>query len=364
MDCYQRLQSMNTYIDGAKTLTDLIPMLRHIELDMLKEVLKDNINNTTAHPLMDNSKLFYSSLSIETLMPMDILDNIVSFHNISQNKLISKTFHKCYKRNKRRELKAREVQIQSQLKTNEGSKTWVVHPTRSVLTTNEINLKQNGPINSLHEALAIAQDGDKILMHDGVYSHEQNKVLDSEHSVQIIGCGKNVQISNCCLFKIRNDIYFKNIHIETCGDGLEVFGDCTLFMENCHIQPRNGIGIYLYYSASLCITNCNIQSDFPINISAAAKIVQITGCTFSRCGGDKRYPCINVIRQCTAELKIIDNLFINNKGVPIGSTLDTMSNRYCPNVIFKYNRSGLRNDNDKDLLSHFCDSGFKVVRLI
>eukprot|EP01083_Nonionella_stella_P207110 752682_1 len=94
------------------------------------------------------SNLFCSSLSIEKILPTDIVGHITSFDNMSQIQAVSKTFKKCYHQNQKNQIQKREMHIASRLNIDakDITTTYVVDPNRTELNDNEKRLKYHGQI--------------------------------------------------------------------------------------------------------------------------------------------------------------------------------------------------------------------------
>merc|ERR1712154_101852 len=76
--------------------------------------------------------------------------------------------------------------------------TWIIHPTRTYLSDEEMDKGFKGPINDFMQALngQHAQFGDKLLVY-GQYEYDgaNNHGLIINRDVQIIGVGDDVQIT-------------------------------------------------------------------------------------------------------------------------------------------------------------------------
>eukprot|EP01083_Nonionella_stella_P312958 1121224_1 len=186
-----------TQINEAKSIYDLIPMLRTIELTAIQDILTQNVKKMDA---TQTSSLFCSSLSIEKILPIDIIEHITTFQAVS--KAVSKTFNKCYQQSQKREIKKREKYIASKLNIDDKNTatTYVVDPIRTKLNENEQRLKYHGPWHDLSQVIEVASNGDTILMGNGTYgsydgeeeTHLINRTLNIDKCLRIIGTGDNV----------------------------------------------------------------------------------------------------------------------------------------------------------------------------
>eukprot|EP01083_Nonionella_stella_P278127 945704_1 len=196
-------------------------------------------------------------------------------------------------------------------------------------------------MSDLLDAINIASNGDTILIHHG-------DVMDSlsiDKCLHIIGIGDNVLIQCDEWIGVDNHVYFKDIKFKiNCihnDPGIYVSPGCALFMEHCIVDFALE-GIYTGENCIVNLNNCKLNggddSIGAIAIREKVKSMSITQCIFRGCG---RSDCIsadtneNVIG---ARLTLIDNLFVNNSGKPIGCWGRSVPRIYHTNVVFEENR--------------------------
>eukprot|EP01083_Nonionella_stella_P280278 953446_1 len=310
-------------INQAQSLFDLIPMLHVIGLSTIQDILTQKVKQMD---VTDISNLFCASLSIEKILPIDVIGHITSFHNMSQIKSVSRTFNKCYQQNRKREIQKREKHIASTTRTH------VVDSTRTELNENENRLKYNGPFRDLFDAVQIANDGDTILVYEGTYGYydedvdweeEPKSLLNIKNRLHIIGMADNVLIQYNHI-TVRKHVYLKNIKIKICS-GINVTSECELFMQDCNVDFPSCTAIDCSSNCVIDINDCNFYGGKnalgAIYIDAKVKSVSITHCVINGCGSIDGEPCIctNTCGDLSdVYLKLIDNLFVNNHGLPIG----------------------------------------------
>eukprot|EP01083_Nonionella_stella_P048527 129651_1 len=345
-------------INEAKSIYDLIPMLHVIGLSTIQDILTQKVKQMD---VTDISNLFLSSLSIEKVLPLDVIGHITSFQNMSQIKCVSRTFNKCYQQNRKREIQKREKHIASTLHNddNRTTTTHVVDPTRTELNDNEKRLKYNGPLNDLSNAVKMANDGDTILIHNGTYGYydeegdwEENPMclLNVDKAIQIVGIGDNVVIQYTRI-EIGKHVYLKNIKIKICS-GINVTSECELFMQDCNVDFPSCTAIDCSSNCVIDINDCNFYGGKnalgAIYIDAKVKSVSITHCVINGCGSIDGEPCIctNTCGDLSdVYLKLIDNLFVNNHGLPIGYIHSDMPYIHYQNKVrFEGNRMKRRRD--------------------
>eukprot|EP01083_Nonionella_stella_P252323 869514_1 len=128
---------------------------------------------------------------------------------------------------------------------------------------------------------------------------------------------------------INNRIYFKDIKIKVCGP-MNVFSECMLFMDHCNVDFDEQC-ILPYPNSVIDVNNCSFNggecSYAAISIGDDASgglSIICTQCVFKGCGNLQGTPCISLDHSSTNDLtdgsfKLVNNLFINNCGLPIGS---------------------------------------------
>eukprot|EP01084_Bolivina_argentea_P085858 155185_1 len=156
-------------IDTAISINELMPILQFMELETIKNVMKSQLETIVSNEI---SNIFYKSLSIENILPLDIIQHITSFNNLRNIKSVSKTFNKCYEKNKN--IKSQQIEkeflCKMNMNKNENNNTWIVDKNRTKLNEKEIKSKYKGPINNLSDAINNTNSGDKILVYNGKYS--------------------------------------------------------------------------------------------------------------------------------------------------------------------------------------------------
>eukprot|EP01084_Bolivina_argentea_P048166 88755_1 len=225
------------HIDQATSINDVAQMLQFIELQTVKDTLKQQIETISSTEI---SNIFYASLSIESILPFDLIQHITSFNNLSNIKSVSETFNKCYQKNRNIQSKQRAAQCLSQIQINETHNTWIVDQLRTKLNNKELSLKCKGPLNQVEDAIKSADTGDVILIYNGSYVEGKNDdsddfdIINIDKCLQIIGCGDNVLIN--WLAHISSNVCFKNIKFKTPNDyDIQTKAGGFLIMENCDI---------------------------------------------------------------------------------------------------------------------------------
>eukprot|EP01083_Nonionella_stella_P008072 23283_1 len=308
-----------------------------------------NLDTNTAHDIK------YKYFRITDILPDDIMQYIVSFTDSLDIKYINKAFNTGYNKNKALELKQIESIIDEQsftpiVKYEEHHKTWIIHPTRTQLNSQEIEDGYKGPINLLKQLVGRVRSGDKLLFYDGNYVETEDGELDLvlAHNLQIIGVGNNVFIKGRQKhgqIEVRDNVYFRNIKVEFAGFWIN---DGALSMEDCIImcrQPSSPLCSSQFdvwtgcFNAKHCVFygNDDIQIHVPYGpylLSVNSHImINVIGCTFMH----HKNTCIrffdvededhteyedvgsdyNFCGNICVEFVAVGNIFKDNLGYPI-----------------------------------------------
>eukprot|EP01083_Nonionella_stella_P250158 864271_1 len=314
------------HVRNAQSINEILPLLRLIPLEAIQHSISEIIRG-----LDTNSANALSSkcLSITNVLHDDMIQHILSFSDSLCMKYINKAFYSSYNKNRALELKQRQYIIDKhELKpVVKHIQTWIVHPTRTHLTSEEIANGYKGPLTGLKDLIRI-QSGDRLLFCDGRYIESDEYEFDSikNRDLQLIGIGDNVflQTNNLQELKICNNLYFKNLKIKM-DDTLEIYSTGSVSMQDCEITI-GALDIVIRDGGTFNATNCVFDGNepsevYPIDIYDGAN-VNIVGCTFTN--HERTCIWINGINWgrdneniSGISFKCIVNIFKNNFGYPV-----------------------------------------------
>eukprot|EP01083_Nonionella_stella_P107558 311659_1 len=314
------------HICNAQTINGILPLLRLIPFQAIQESVLEVIRDLDTNTAND---IGYKCLSMTDILPDDLIQYIVSFTDSLQMKYVSKPFNACYHKNKAVELKQRQRAIDKQELTykpnyQQHNTTWVIHPTRTHLTSEEIANGYEGPMNELKELVENVKKGDKLLFYDGNYVETERAELNvlKKSDVQVIGMGSNVKIK---IYETSDDmrshnLYLKNIKLEMRDDF--VVQSSTMTMEDCEIMMMNGSRILIFsgiFNARNCVFRVSDDFDDPLStILTFGGKVNIIGCTFSQF----KRTCVTLSAFAVVAVRCIGNMFKDNLEYPIAKDRD------------------------------------------
>eukprot|EP01083_Nonionella_stella_P118320 353199_1 len=204
-------ESMDSF--NIQPLLNMIPF-SEIQTFMARQIRKLNANTIR--------EAYFNTLSMNETLPTDLVANILSFHPFPHNTAINQTckmWNKCSAQIKANQNKERMEEVDKyHLDYHEKvNNTWIVDGNRTQLTNDEIESGFQGPISNIHTAVELCESGDKLLVYDGVYDEH---ALDIDKSIQIIGVGDNVFLTNSAADHSMNRMYslsFRNNSISYVG---------------------------------------------------------------------------------------------------------------------------------------------------
>eukprot|EP01083_Nonionella_stella_P163049 535798_1 len=341
-----RLDSIISYVEQAITLSDLDTLVSHIPLTALQTFVMHHVRNSS-NEFID--RLYHNALPIDTILPHDLIQNILSFDSLSiAQRAVSQSFKALSDKNLSMELKQRNEIIQDpQFQFNMDFQTgtrWVVDTNKRYLNNEQLALGYKGPFD-LQKALQQSQSKDVLLISPGEYTIHCEELFVMDKDLSLIGIGDDVvlklepDIANESYEMHKSQLFFKNIRVEACGSDpviVDIVGH--LWIEQCSIS-------------AFCIGSCGDMCSLhvkdscfdgkqlgyrAIDISPSlvrdSRTLEIVGCTFTGwgCLGQMESPCIELfcgweiyecdskqLAQVQGSIMIVGNIFVNNKGRPV-----------------------------------------------
>eukprot|EP01083_Nonionella_stella_P178098 628125_1 len=329
----------NTVIDHIECAVSIdsisiIQLLHVIPFSEIQTFMKQQIRKCNADTVR---QAYFNALSINETLPTDLMSNILSFHPFPHNTAINQTckmWNKCSAQIKANQNKKRMEEVDAyHLNYNQTvNNTWIVDEHRTQLTNDETNSSFQGPISDIRTAIERCESGDKLLVYDGVYDEH---ALDIDKSIQIIGVGDNVFLTNSAADHSMNRMYslsFRNNSISYVENITFAIGSAwTEHMDDGHINIQtnakvivnkctfeHGIcGLSCGSGGSLDAKSCNFTNcDFGIYVEHNASNVHVIGCVFDECGSCGYETTSSVVikrrKVFDKQIKCIGNIFRNN----------------------------------------------------
>ena len=313
-------------IENVSSLSELITIIKcmsnHIDLNHLKNVLKDTVIHAKSS---DTTRMYYSMMNIETLLPIDIIQHIESFNNTPCIKFVSKKFKKCFDLNESQQLRQRESLIKTELNVTEENKIWHIN---------------DGDSYTLETAIQESNHGDTILINNGTYELEGNDNIFSNKCLKIIG-NENVEIQFYIIEKsfmpldywefCNSKIYFKNLRLSLLSS-LKITKNSSLWIENCEVRS-NDLGICIDETGNLLsVTNSVFpaSTDYShiwIGNGVQQRTISIVNCEFHD-NNERMESMIELSHSGHSDsLKIVGNCFKTVDGYPFGKIPDDSNER-------------------------------------
>lgn len=303
------MEEINNHIDSATKLQDLLSIYIHsIPMQMIKDFCKKTITNDDNN--INIKSIHWKIISIERILPQDIIQYIISFHllDLQSIKCVSRKWNLLSRKNEKLHyIKLLKKTDQSFVTYDETKNTtYIIRHPKSNLTSIEKDMGfKKFPTNSADDStitfhISKYLNGDRFIIFPG--SYECIKQFNFNKDLSIIGIpsvGKEFPV-----------IFWK-IPITT--NGAIQIKDCKLTIEKCKIQCMNSI-INVNKNASLMITHSAIYSGGPyhsaIKVKENARKIIINQNTIN----DYKH-CIefniNSNKQLTTQIICKNNIFNN-----------------------------------------------------
>eukprot|EP01083_Nonionella_stella_P121627 365507_1 len=347
-----RLQKSVSFANGVE---DLVPILRTLALDDLKQYIQHKLKSLDMSALAYS---YYNASNIEQILGDDVMQHMLSFTGLYHAKGVSKSWKQYCDKNEALQI----LRIhQLNLSFPNGKKvrnTWLVHKHRTTLHPKEIELGYKSPLSSLLCAMGEAESGDRILIHKGEYELKGNKTPYRKNSLEIV---KNLMIigveDDVTLWRHESieddfpeygmsiwcyaDVYFENMKIEFMSiyheGSISNDAEGALWMNRVrHTGWRDTAAISMVGDASLRLTDCEFDGHkTAIEISIGAKDIHVERCLFR----GMNHSCIEIYHRYDFDtvppvsFKCIGNVFQDNYG-------------YTTSFVCKHDTDGNHNDSD------------------
>eukprot|EP01084_Bolivina_argentea_P174586 302394_1 len=282
-------QELQTFVNCANSIDDLLPILYNMNLNVIKTTINQQFNHESDTNLR---KTYYDLMSLEKILSQDVLQHILSFSGFHIEKRVNKKWKYLSEINEKHHLQKIYNSFTPNTKQN---KIFIVDKHRNKRNSIEIDLGFDKLTNDINKALKRCKKGDKILIHDGLHDIQYDSIQDDIH---LIGVGHNVVFHVKNGFSIRGfpccKVYMENIQFTfTNSDSndnetaMYVQSSSNLTMKNCSFKfPKQVMsGIRVMNASILMLSECYINGGAKgVEISPIARGVHISNCVFENCG--------------------------------------------------------------------------------
>eukprot|EP00485_Elphidium_margaritaceum_P003312 CAMPEP_0202693298 /NCGR_PEP_ID=MMETSP1385-20130828/7446_1 /ASSEMBLY_ACC=CAM_ASM_000861 /TAXON_ID=933848 /ORGANISM="Elphidium margaritaceum" /LENGTH=372 /DNA_ID=CAMNT_0049348957 /DNA_START=31 /DNA_END=1149 /DNA_ORIENTATION=- len=321
----ERIQS---FVDGVEDVRELYALMTFIPLDSIQDFVRNEIETFTS---ITSKSAYYGSLPIDDMLSPQVVQLLLSFNQSQHSQaLVSKSWHMLCGRNQ--VIHLRHIYgciLKNKYVAFDASKnrSIVVHAKRKVLYAMEQQQGFIGPM-TMATATRLCQSGDRLLMHDGEYEFDYEK-LQTKTDISLIGVGKNVlclRQRNC--YHPGRRIYVENIEFPSARHCFT--GPQQLVLKKCRFKS-SALNISGNGDINETIVDECIFSDVThtaILIEAIATKVHLLNNEFIRCATmtlpDEMLGVVLVSGdierepdwQSTLQLKCTGNLFVDCNNCP------------------------------------------------
>ncbi len=302
-------------IENVESIDQTDALLKAVPLASKKQFLQQFVKTCGSKQV---HHLYHQTASIESFLPSDILQLIVSFNDFHSVEYLNKSFRKLVLNQKKQNARAQQLSLDYLCRIKiPQEETYNIVPVTWIINDSE----------SLEGAIEHAAAGDMIKVNGGDYGMNDNDLWIDKH-LKIIGVGPNVYFRFSGI-NIDSFVYFENINFIVRGwvsIGLEnqsvlSVNGCTFDYENnaIHIRPECNVTIrnskFKGYDNSMWAIGINYFYDE----SESYTKVSIIDCLFTNCGGSVGYPSIsmNMSNRNIKIDKFHGNRFIQSHGWPL-----------------------------------------------
>lgn len=282
----QHKNALHHRVEDITKLSELLPLLEHIDIDHLKDFTDREIKNFSS----DRARsAYYHSLSISAFFPDDIQQHILSFRHCNQNRTVCLKWNELNFLNEINMIRSQLVYLTQTRILLPRTPVWMMHKHRDHLLDIELDHGLNGMLCSMDEVIKYCDDGDQVIVYDDSDLFEwvdHNNVEEDEEnsfwtrSVHLIGCNEASLIIMSYTLLIMDNVSVKLTELTIkLRYWIQVFG--KLELRDCKI--RND-WIDVKSAGSLIVSDCIFEGNAGIRVSRVANAVTIKQSTFVQQG--------------------------------------------------------------------------------
>ena len=339
----------------------LLPILQCLPLSVIKTFVQGQMEAASESTLRS---LYFKGLSIDKILPGDVMQHILSYDGLYHAKTVSKKWKLLSDKNEAKYLRKIYQSTIVPPSQNQAGSTFIVHPTRTRKHPFEKSLGYKGPMD-IKQALDRCDDGDRLLIHDGKYWKLFDDKLYIKKSIRLIGLGKKAFFKTLChgfdsWFQVgyTHSIERKTVSIENISFGSEPpkpIEEKSLPSPEYSQSPIFG-PISPTYSPPTYSPPSPMYSERPrtrcILITGSECNVSIKNCRFCN------FPGIAIGNQSTSRLNVTDCVF---EDIPCGVCISFGKDTTISNCLFKHCGRIDQREAYHSIVSHLVDSNMNCI---
>ena len=231
-------------IEFITHLTDISFIFKAIQ-SIISVHQKSMLIDFIKHTSIENQRhIYYAIMPITLILPIDVIQFIISFNNVKDTILINELFYSLTIKNENK-------YYTTIYKTIEDKPyyrmTHIVNNNRKLLHPIEISRGYVGPYRDFKQVIISCEHNDRILIHKGTYYVEDSLTISK--NVEIIGLfikDYNYDATNVEIYFERhltislNIVIFKNLSIMSFDDyAMIIINNASVIMDNCQFHCTN-----------------------------------------------------------------------------------------------------------------------------
>ena len=289
MDSSPFTSALYELTDEKSTASDLSVFCQFLQLSDLRIFIQQQIDNMSVSAAR---MAYYRLLSINRVLPNDVVQHILSFGHCNQNRDVCKQWNCLNIQNEKNMLQKmyRSMMERYPKSFAPDSNTWVMYPGRPSLHPIEIEMGLKGPLAPEMVNDDVMKPGDRVLVHDGKYIFESH-LTSSKMLVHFIGLSpwsRERTVITLGRATYCEQYLFDNLCVHmSCRDiGMEI--NQKLMIQNCTIKLKRSLDVE--QGGSLKMKDCHLILDRDpmgyhsggdaIHVVPSANEVNISGTTF------------------------------------------------------------------------------------
>ena len=329
MDRSAFTSALHELTDERSTASDLSVFCQVVQLSNLRAFIQQQIDNMSVSTAR---AAYYRLLSINRVLPVDLVQHILSFGHCNQNRTVCKQWNCLNIQNEKNMLQTMYRSVMARYPTSfaSDSNTWIMHSRRPSLHPIEKEMGFKGPMTPDMIKDDVITPGDRVLVHDGNYNF-YSSLKSAKMAVYFIGlspwskersvitlktgtyCGQ-YSFDNLCLItslhsgvKVHRKLMIRNCTIKVKGCLSIEQGGSLKIKDSDFISDRTG-----YCSGEDAILV--VPSANEVNISES-KFQGFESCVVIHGTYDVQERDLDFVR-----ISITNNIFAEIRGFPVSAS--------------------------------------------
>ena len=285
MELSQLQNAMHRYTDAAQSVFDLFSLLRHVDIEIVKQIVHAQIDEME---LPTAIAAHHCSLSINDVLSTDLIQHILSFEDFNRYRTVCRQWNRLNTLNEEHFHRALQQSVAQRFpEIAESGNFWILNQrffSKSRMSAVEKRAGYRGMVHSIEEVL----DQNSLVFIPRRILVDKRLVLRPKactNRLIFVGRGRS-SIHFMGGMEISSTLYFENLGISLSGPTWRIMESGKLVFRSCDMESTRGV--INSAGGSLQIEKCTFSGSSgktALSINTYSDVVTVKNCFFK--GFDK-----------------------------------------------------------------------------